>query len=183
MLWPILLLGVGERAAPVACLDDATPYAFAVQLWRDGGTDRPKAIAYDLLVEDAKSGHYLQMTFLDNRLATVDGVVVRQSSIVTAAAPYSLSTTKECTTDALFGFVPIAVGKPPTLHGSTVKQDAKISVDIYSDAVVYSFDEFAKLEGIVLTEGVCVEVAASGCLAGLVFSGEIARELKARLRK
>lgn len=178
MLWLEVLQG-SSCAGPFTCrVATDSPYVFSVYIDEEARVGGGHGNSYDFLIEGEDTKHYLQLGLRSGRIQSIDGMVIAQEQCTVYDSRYThLGVTQE---DApLFAPVPLAQDREVRLSGSTISQRTKVSLCVYLDAVLFSFDRFYGDVRIPLAHELDVLVSTSGLLAGLLFCGRTADEVRA----
>jgi hypothetical protein len=175
MLWPSII-GSTVLTSPKSTsqIDLDSPYVFSIHIEEEGNrTQSLVGIPYDFLIEDIETKHYLQLVFRSGKLCSVDGLAIRKERCIAYNSPYSELGT-EISQMLLFAVVPLTRGDVPRLMNSTIAQKTKISIRLYIDTVVISFDDFNIAGQLRMADGFDVAITENGSLAALIFRNHLA---------
>lgn len=179
MLWLSVIHGMAPpKLSSTSRADPNTPYVFSVCI--EGEVNSFPGGSYDFLIEGTNTKHYLQVRVLSGRIYSIDGLVVRKEQCAAYDSPYS-EIGDELPEIPLFTLVPIAGGEAPRLSNSTVTQKTDVSISLYSDAVIISFDRFNIDTRFPVAEGCDVATSADGFLAALIFRDHLAELVMQKL--
>ena len=182
MLWPIVVVDsaknrVDSCGRPV--LD--SPYIFSIHIEEKSQQEKSQpGVRFDFLIEGLKTSHYFQLAFCSGKFFSIDGLIIRREQCISYSSHYS-SLCDALLGRPVFSVVPIAKGDVPALSGSTVTQKVSLSVHLYTDAVVISFDDFNTANRFRLADEIEVAVAENGALAALIFHNQLSDYVRAKI--
>ena len=178
MLWPsVSRYAFYGNAQFSASLILESPYPFSIKIDDlNPSVDSANDMRYDFFIEGINNGHFLQLVFLGDALLYIDGLVIQKKCVSITNAPYTDVGT-ELTKAPFFFLQPLAKGNYPKFSNLTITQSANFLINVYSDAVVFSFEEFHIAGWIRIAEGLDAGLTTSGCLAALIFRANLAEDI------
>jgi hypothetical protein len=178
MLWFELLPSAPRSESPTCLVATDSPYPFSAYIHEKRDEARQAAgYSFHFLIEGEDTKHYLEVGLRAGRVQSIDGLALDKGQCAVYDSPYTEMGAPEVGASA-FSVVPLPQGEPAALSGSTIKQKTKVSLSLYHDAVLFSFDRFSGDRTVPLAPGFGALVSTSGLLAGLLFRGPVANDLK-----
>ncbi len=183
MLWLQLLKGLPRAELSTCYVPTDSPYPLSVYIREEGGADRARGVYpnhYHFLIEGEDTTHYLELGLRGGNLLSIDVLGIDRGQCDVYDSSYTEVDDPEADA-SVFSLVPLPQDGQAELSGSAIKQKTKVSLCVYRDAVLYSFDRFTGDRRIPLAPGCDALLSTHRLLAGFVFRASVADEVKAKV--
>jgi hypothetical protein len=181
MLWPTVIgcpLASDFELSSHAVFD--SPYIFSISINNQNQKKNMASVPFDFLIQSLETKHYLQLVFSSGQLRAIDGIVVAREQCIRCNSRYS-DLGKELPYAPVFTLAPMRGGDAPRLTDMTVMQKVRLSLLLYSDAVIVSFDAFKAVGQIRVTDSFDIALSENGGMAGFIFRNHLAEYIAEKI--